>query len=45
MTNVSLIQVKDLHTYFYTDEGIVKAVDGIDFLLKKNSSFHPFRRG
>ena len=26
-----LLEVKDLKTYFYTEEGIVKAVDGINF--------------
>ena len=26
-----LLQVRDLRTYFYTDEGIVKAVDGVSF--------------
>ena len=26
-----LLEVKDLKTYFYTDEGVVKAVDGVDF--------------
>ena len=26
-----LLQVKDLKTYFFTDEGIAKAVDGISF--------------
>jgi oligopeptide/dipeptide ABC transporter ATP-binding protein len=29
-----LIQVKDLKTYFYLDEGIVKAVDGVDMEIK-----------
>jgi len=35
MTDETILQVKDLHTYFYTDAGVVKAVDGIDFELKK----------
>ena len=26
-----LIQIKNLKTYFYTEEGIVKAVDGVSF--------------
>ena len=26
-----LLQVKGLKTYFYTDDGVVKAVDGVDF--------------
>jgi len=26
-----LVQVRDLHTYFYTEEGVVKAVDGVSF--------------
>src|SRR5512136_1051799 len=25
-----LLEVKDLHIHFFTDEGVVKAVDGID---------------
>jgi peptide/nickel transport system ATP-binding protein len=29
--NEKLIQVKNLKTYFYTEEGIVKAVDGVTF--------------
>ncbi|MCJ7789492.1 MAG: ABC transporter ATP-binding protein [Candidatus Atribacteria bacterium] len=33
-----LLQVKDLKTYFYTDDGIVKAVDGIDFTIKKGET-------
>jgi len=27
----SLLEVKDLKTYFFTEDGIVKAVDGVDF--------------
>ena len=30
----SLLQVRDLTTYFYTDDGVVKAVDGISYDLE-----------
>ena len=29
-----LIDVKDLKTYFYTEDGVVRAVDGIDFSIE-----------
>ncbi|MBP1693392.1 MAG: putative transporter ATP-binding protein [Chloroflexi bacterium] len=29
-----ILEVKDLKTYFYTDVGVVKAVDGVDFKIK-----------
>ncbi len=31
-----LIQIKNLKTYFYTEEGIVKAVDGVSFDIYEN---------
>jgi len=37
-TNNILIHVKDLHTYFYTYDGIVRAVDGIDFSIRKGET-------
>ena len=32
---MSLLEVKDLKTYFYTDAGVGKAVDGVSFSLEK----------
>ncbi len=29
------LEIKDLKTYFYTEDGIVKAVDGVDFNVKE----------
>ncbi|GAI57434.1 unnamed protein product, partial [marine sediment metagenome] len=33
-----LLQVKNLKTYFYTDDGVVKAVDGVDFTIRKGET-------
>ena len=33
-----ILQVKNLRTYFNTDEGIVKAVDGVSFNLRKGET-------
>ncbi len=34
-----LLELKDLKTYFYTDEGVVKAVDGLDYRVNKGEVF------
>ena len=31
----NLLEVKNLKTYFYTEDGVVKAVDGVDFYLRR----------
>ena len=36
--NMSLLQVRDLKTYFYTDAGVVKAVDGVSYDLKEGET-------
>lgn len=33
----NILEVEDLHTYFYTDSGVSKAVNGISFDVPKNS--------
>src|SRR5919107_6375033 len=37
-TNGSILKVNNLKTYFQTEDGIVKAVDGISFELKKGET-------
>jgi oligopeptide/dipeptide ABC transporter ATP-binding protein len=34
----TLIEVKNLKTYFYLDEGLVKAVDGADFTIQRGKT-------
>jgi oligopeptide transport system ATP-binding protein len=36
--NGNILEVKDLRTYFQTEDGTVKAVDGIDFELKRGET-------
>jgi oligopeptide transport system ATP-binding protein len=38
VTDDVILRVKDLRTYFSTDEGIVKAVDGVSFDLRKGET-------
>lgn len=37
-TNGTLLEVRDLRTYFETEDGTVKAVDGISFQLKRGET-------
>src|ERR1051325_8209337 len=37
-SNRHLLEVNDLRTYFETEDGVVKAVDGISFLLKRGET-------
>src|SRR6266567_2644068 len=37
-TNGNLLEVKDLRTYFDTEDGEVKAVDGISFQLRRGET-------
>lgn len=34
-----LLEVKDLKTYFFSQKGVAKAVDGVDFALDKGKAF------
>jgi oligopeptide transport system ATP-binding protein len=36
--NGNLLEVSDLRTYFHTDDGLLKAVDGISFALKRGET-------
>jgi oligopeptide transport system ATP-binding protein len=35
MTEETVLEVKQLRTHFFTDDGVVKAVDGVSFSLRK----------
>ena len=37
-SNGTILEVQDLKTYFYTGRGVVKAVDGVSFALKKGET-------
>jgi ABC-type dipeptide/oligopeptide/nickel transport system ATPase component len=34
----TLLEIRDLHTYFWTENGWVKAVNGVSFDLKKGET-------
>ncbi|MDA4121483.1 MAG: ABC transporter ATP-binding protein [Thaumarchaeota archaeon] len=34
--SAELLRVEDLHTYFFTEAGVVKAVDGVSLVLEEN---------
>ena len=34
----NILEIEDLHTYFFTDQGIVKAVNGVSFNIPKGST-------
>ena len=36
--SANILEIEDLHTYFYTDQGIVKAVNGVSFNVPTNST-------
>ncbi|GAI71469.1 unnamed protein product, partial [marine sediment metagenome] len=36
--NSEIIKIKGLKTYFHTDDGVVKAVDGVDFDIRKGET-------
>ena len=34
----NILEIDDLHTYFFTDQGVVKAVNGVSFDIPKNAT-------
>jgi oligopeptide/dipeptide ABC transporter ATP-binding protein len=38
MQDGTLLEVKNLKTYFYLDEGIVRAIDGVDFSIQRGKT-------
>ena len=35
--NANILEIEDLHTYFYTEQGVVKAVNGVSYNVPKNA--------
>ncbi len=36
--DANILEIEDLHTYFFTEQGIVKAVNGVSFEVPKNAT-------
>lgn len=36
--NNNILEIKNLHTYFYTDSGVIKSVDGVDIELREGTT-------
>ena len=36
--SANILEIEDLHTYFFTDQGVVKAVNGVTFNIPKGST-------
>lgn len=34
----NILEIEDLHTYFFTDQGVVKAVNGVSFEIPQNAT-------
>ena len=37
-TDNNILEIKNLHTYFYTDSGVIKSVDGVDIELREGTT-------
>ena len=37
-TKNNILEIKNLHTYFYTDSGVIKSVDGVDIELREGTT-------
>ena len=35
--NNNILEIEDLHTFFYTEQGVVKAVNGVSYNVPKNA--------